>query len=177
MQTLTWKFAQSVGSDRPPPTLVLETLEQTLAYLNAPEVPGLDRWRVCSIPLMDFMDELEKDGYVYNLQALRAFEKAHGLPESPENGSTLSRLVYTCQGYRRARRLELDGWEIVTPELLQRAMTEGKRVHVKGESMLGNQVQEAFAVRVWKYDGMPWPFRPRKKMPLNLAGMPAKLVA
>lgn len=168
---LLWKF-------KPAPFLTLDTIEETLAYLaNPPKLDGMQMWAVCSIPLCDFMDEMEKDGYVYNTQAQRAFEKAHGLEEKPENGSEMSRLVYNAQAYRRARKMELEGWEPCTREMLSEALRLKKRVQVRGEGMLGNEVQESFAVRIWNGNGLPCAFRDKKRNPFGVVGMPCKLVA
>lgn len=176
MNTLTWKFTHTQQKRKPLRTL--ETLEETLAFLNEPVPKSCEdvKWSTCSIPLMDFMDELEKGGFVYNTQAMRAFEAAHNLPKFDDNGSQLSLLVYNCQGYRRARKLELDGWEPCTTELLTLALQQKKRVVVEGEGAFGT-VREGLTVRVWKHDGKPHAFRPRQHRPLNVGGLPCKLVA
>lgn len=172
MNTLTWKFAEKK------PSLILETLEETLDFITNPrKLDGMAMWQVCCIPLMDLMDELEKTGYVYNVRAQRAFEAAHGLPETAESGTELSRLVYNGQKYRDARKLERDGWEPLTRDLLSQSIAEKKQVHVHGETLLGGKVVEPLKVRVWSKDGQIHAFRGRERTPRKFWGMPCKLLA
>ena len=172
---MTWKFAHSVGN-RQLPKLILETREETLAYLaNGFDMESFDKWAICSLYLCDYMDALEKEGFVYNAFALRRFEKDHGLEPGDENGSPLSILIYNCQGYRSARRKEIEGWETVTPELLAEALRTGSRLEVEGEGAFGT-VRELLTVRP-DANGAPRAFRPRQRRPLLLGDLPCRLVA
>src|SRR6478609_3394740 len=93
-EPLTWCFV-GWNATKSKPARILETREETLAYLSEPPPSGLDKWTVCSLYLCDFMDEIEKREYVYNATAIREFQKAHNLPvDGVENGSMLSALVY-----------------------------------------------------------------------------------
>lgn len=171
MNTITWKFAEKK------PALVLETLEETLACIHGPEPMGVERFQTASIPIMDFLDELEKSGYVYNDPAQRAFEQAHGLEQSATSGTNLSRLIYNAQKYRDARKLERDGWEPLTRDLLSQSIAEKKQVHVFGESVFAGNVVEPLKVRVWTKDGQIHAFRGRERTPRKFWGMPCKLIA
>jgi len=159
--------------DKPRPTQILD-LTETLALIANPGdfMETRDKWNVKSQALCDFMDELEKDGFVYNLQALRAFEKLHGLPAGSENGSVLSILVYNAQSFRRADQIVAEGWR-PGAELLA-AASPGDKIRVKGESILGGKVVEALTVRL--INGVKYAMRPHKrKYAMNIAAMPCKM--
>ncbi len=149
--------------------------EQTLALLANPGdfLERRDKWEVKSQYLCDFMNDLERTGYVYNTAAMRAFEKAHGLPLFGDNGSVLSLLVYNAQGYRRGDQLVAEGWR-PGAELMETAFAAGRKILVKGENILGGEARELLTVR--KIDGKLYAMRPHKrKYAVNIAALPCKL--
>jgi len=150
-------------------TLSMVDPEKGAAFLKNP-----DRYRTKSPMLCAFMDELEKDGFVYNAAALRAFEKAHGLPPSGENGSALSTLVYTSQTYRRHDQLVRGGWTAGSQEMLKQAHEQGMGIVVIGENMLGGTTCGVLKVR--EIEGKFYAMRPKKrKFAVNIAGKPCKI--
>jgi len=175
-----------MGFQRHTPQIVLDK-EQTLALLKDPrgwesigvteEITddGISKWKVKSQYLCDFMDEMEKDGFVYNVAALRAFEKAHGLEPSPENGSVLSVLVYNAQDFRRHDRLVREGWTPCDDAMMLRAYQTGRPIIAQGENMIGGTVANGFKVRKMKGAIGLYAFRGRERKPFNLRGMPCKL--
>lgn len=160
-----------------PPLRILtdaETLAMADPATGAALTSSPDRYRTKSPMLCAFMDELEKDGFVYNTAALRAFEKAHNLPAQSENGSALSLLVYTSQQYRRHDQLVRDGWTPGSPEMMQEAFIRGMGIKVCGSNMLGSNVEEVFNVR--DIGGKLYVMRPHKrKYGIKIDGMPCKL--
>jgi hypothetical protein len=170
-ETLTWKFADKK------PLLILTTIEEALAFIQGPEPKWPVNYQTCCLPILDFLDELEKSGYVYNDPAQRAFEQVHGLEPCATSGTNLSRLVYCAQRYRAARKLEQEGWEPLTREILSQSLAEKKRVHVFGESAFCGNVVEPLKVRVWSKDGQIHAFRGRERTPRKFWGMPCKLLA
>lgn len=171
------KNPRNLFTGRRAPLLVLDK-EQTLALLDNPGdfLKSDTRWAVKSEYLCEFMNELERtSGFVYNTSAMRAFEKAHDLPQYDDNGSVLSLLVYNAQGYRRGDLLVDEGW-IPGEELLETAYREGKKLIARGESIIGGQVEEHFNVRM--IEGKLYAMRPRKrKYAINVSKLPCKIAA
>jgi len=94
--------------------------------------------------LADLLDEREKtDGFQYNTAFLRWLEKREGWPASGENGSTLSTLVYTSQGYRQTRAKLRAGFAPITDAMIRQAAEAGQRLLVLTESVFGEGEVEA----------------------------------
>ena len=114
--------------------------EETLALIASGQWPTgdtLSKYTIQSLWICDRLNEYEKDGYVYNAPAQRRLEAEEGLPPSPENGSILSVLIYNAQRYRQEDRLTAEGYEPLTPDLVQRAMATNRKVEVRGENIIG----------------------------------------
>lgn len=161
-----------------PPVRILtdaETLAMADPTTGAAFLASPDRYRTKSPMICAFMDELEKNGFVYNAPALRAFEAAHGLPKHSENGSAFSVLVYTSQAYRAHDKLVRDGWTPGSPEMMQEAFDRGMGIMVCGSNMLGGNVEEVFKVR--SIGSKLYVMRPhKKKYAIAIGGMPCKIV-
>lgn len=59
--------------------------------------------------------------FAYNVDVQREVERLLGLPAGPENGTTLSWLVYAAQGFQRSEALVAEGYVPLTPELVLEA--------------------------------------------------------
>jgi hypothetical protein len=177
MKTKIRDNPRNLFTERKAPVLVLDK-DATLAFIH--ENSGdfyqhPDRFAIRSNYLCDFLDELGESGFVYNLQAQRAFEKAHDIPEMAESGSVLSLLIYNAQGYRRGDAKVAAGWHPGNGDLLEEAHRTGSKIEVCGENALGFPAQEAFNVR--EIDGKLYAMRPRKrKYACNISGKPCRLV-
>lgn len=119
------------------PTVILDK-SQTLALIGAGVWPDhCDKWSVKSTWICERLNAFESDGYVYNAQAQRRIEAEEDLPAHEENGSILSILIYNAQRYRQEDRLTAEGYEPLTPDLVQRAMATNRKVEVQGENIIG----------------------------------------
>lgn len=150
-------------------------LKQTLERVASPGnfIDCYEKWQVKSQALCNFMDAMEETGYVYNLQAQRAFEQKHNLPPMDENGSVLSVLVYNAQRYRRADTLVRDGWQ--PGSVLLPLCKGGDKIQVKGYNIIGGACVETLNIR--EINGEKFAMRPHKrKFAVNITGLPCKRV-
>lgn len=114
----------------PDPSIHLRTAEETIDAINDPSwlsLPYPGRWCVRSDFLVALIDEFKREGkYPYNSEVQRVAESRLGIPQMPDNQSTLSLLVYNAQKFRRSDRLRAQGLAPLTQEMIDRAGEGGK---------------------------------------------------
>lgn len=137
---------------------------------------GLDKYRVKSQLLCDLLDRREKsDGYQYNLEFQRWFEKEYNVGSFNENNSPLSVLIYNAQRYRRSDALKRDGFIRLTQDLIDKATQLKMRIEIRGENILGGNahcVYKTKTINAINYLMVP---RSRTKC-IRPNGQPARLI-
>ncbi len=169
--------------------------EQTLEFIKVerkqlaavyPELKGMGEFHVKSQWLCDLLNEREKvDGYQYNTQFQRWFEKEFNVGPYAENGSTISILVYNAQGYRRHDQLIAEGFQPGTDELLRQAFEQKKPIELKVDHLftfvVNGEKQENPSVerlKVREIEGKLYAMRPKKrKYAVSIDGRPVRLAS
>ena len=164
----------------PPPEVLLPDMASLLVYLENDEwtrKASPCRYRVKSQVLCDAMDAKEKaEGFQYNREFMRWFEKEHGLPEHAESGSALSILVYNAQAYRRSDALFEEGFAPLTQTMIDEAARKAAAIELRGENMLGGNARRVYRVRA--VGGQFRAMLPRsRKRCLSPNGAPARIVS
>lgn len=129
----------------PPAKIVLETAEDLVYALANPEIwQGKTKFQTRSNWLVALVAEItDASGFAYNDDIEREARRRLGLPMLPDREigyNDLSTLVYNAQGYRRSDIFEAEGCKTFTPELLEQAHREGKRVLINGKPCKPKQV-------------------------------------
>jgi len=161
---------------QPEPFLTLDQ-PATLALLaqGIEALPdSLAKYRVKSTWLCTLLNEREKvDGYQYNAKFQAWFERQFSLGPYHENNSVLSILIYNAQRYRRHDAMIEDGWTPCTPESLQQAFKQGRKLEWLGENIIGGSTIGTLNIR--EVNGQLYAFPPRKRNPVEVTGRPVRI--
>lgn len=161
---------------QPEPFLTLDQ-PATLALLaqGIEALPdSLAKYRVKSTWLCTLLNEREKvDGYQYNTKFQAWLERQFSLGPYPENKSVLSILIYNAQRYRRHDVMIQDGWTPGTPEILQQAFKQGRKLEWLGENIIGGSTIGTLNIR--EVNGQIYAFPPRKRNPVDVTGRPVRI--
>lgn len=135
---------------------------------------SLAKYRVKSTWLCTLMNERAKvDGYQYNSKFQAWFERQFQLGPFNENNSVLSILIYNAQRYRRHDAMIEDGWTPCTPESLQQAFEQGRKLECLGENIIGGSTIGTLNIR--EVNGRLYAFPPRKRNPVDVTGQPVRI--
>lgn len=135
---------------------------------------SLAKYRVKSTWLCTLLNERAKvDGYQYNSKFQAWFERQFQLGPFNENNSVLSILIYNAQRYRRHDAMIEDGWTPCTPESLQQAFEQGRKLECLGENIIGGSTIGTLNIR--EVNGQLYAFPPRKRNPVDLTGRPVRI--
>ncbi len=168
------------------PSKMLATMEDVRAAIQDPALKtrsaGLDAYSIKSDWLISLIDEIvaqSKDRFAYNAQVKRLAAERLGLPGCTEEyyhseGDALSLLVYNAQNYRRSDELRKQGFEPMTPALIERAFAGSQKIEVLNDNVFGSSALQLTVKKVGeKLYAMP----PRKrKQYIQPIGQPAKLI-
>ncbi len=134
-----------------------------------------DDFYTASDVVVEEIDRIAAGGaFPYNSAVQRAVEARLNLERQNDNGSNLSRVVYTSQDYRDYQRLVKEGFQPFTPELLQQAWASGCQIELCGESIVGTALRR---LNVREIDGKLYAMQPRKrKFHIPPQGQPVRLV-
>ncbi len=161
---------------QPKPFLTLDQ-PATLALLahGIEALPdSLAKYRVKSTWLCTLLNERAKvDGYQYNSKFQAWFERQFQLGPFNENNSVLSILIYNAQRYRRHDAMIEDGWTPCTPESLQQAFEQGRKLEWLGENIIGGSTIGTLNIR--QVNGQLYAFPPRKRNPVDVTGRPVRI--
>jgi hypothetical protein len=169
------------------PSVTLETAGELLEALETPAIvesweskPYPFSWRVRSEWLVNLIREIEESGqYPYNATVAQLAISRLGLPEMSyaelsKEGTTLSRLVYNAQGFRRSDDLVNAGYSQLDQAMVESA-GDGGRIEIAGENLLGGPCSNVFNVR--RVNGELYLMKPNaRKYRLMITGQPAKIV-
>lgn len=127
------------------PPFVLETEQDVLDAIEHPELWDSDKWNTKSIWLCNLVSRMKAEeknrDFVYNADVWHEARKLLGLPFMVEQQNTpLSWMIYSAQRYVRSDKLKADGYELFTPELLERAHQQGHKVLCNGKKCTPKKV-------------------------------------
>ena len=150
-----------------PPVMTLDGPDAIRAAVKSAPWQNRDRFQIKSPWMIALIEEIEATGqYPYNAVVQREAEKRLGIAEQPDNGSTLSVLVYNAQRYRRSDELEAGGYVKVTDAMVKEAHAKGLKIETPGGTL--------YTVR--EVEGKLYTFKPRhRRWASGLTGYPGKL--
>lgn len=128
------------------PDMVIEGgADELRTRVLRPEFECNVRYRVESLYVQSLIDEIELSGkYPYNSTVYDSIRNSLGLDlveydrghQKDPLSNKIGFLVFWNQGYRRQRKLILEGFEALTAELIAKAHTEGKGIEIKMDSII-----------------------------------------
>lgn len=133
----------------PPPEILFQTKEETLAAIQNPTWMGwISRFKTKSVWLCQELNEYERTiGFPYNAEFQKWIEKKEGIGPFNENASPLSTLIYNAQQYRKSDRLVSEGWQSPTREIIEEAMRSNRMVEVLVDGFLSSSAKLCKIIR------------------------------
>lgn len=129
----------------------LETKEETLTFILAGKLPdSLVKYAINSVWICERMNEYEKDGFVYNADAVKKLEVELGITDvkDVETGQgVLGVLVYNAQDYRVPMKMKVLGYTPLTNELILEALNTKKKIEILHDSIFGESKMVCRPVR------------------------------
>lgn len=121
----------------------LETKDDAKAFVLAGKLPekALDAYGINAVWVCERMNEYEKDGFVYNEDAVKKLEVELGVPNviDEETGrGLLGLLVYNAQEFRVPMKMKVLGYTPLTNELILEALNAKKKIEILHDSIFGN---------------------------------------
>ncbi len=141
--------------------IILQTKEETLAWLAAHDEAFQDKYHVVSVWLCHELNRFEAEGYVYNSQAVARICRENGLTKEqgerrciPEmsirtEDGLLGALVYNAQQERRKMALRDSGFVPASQEVL--APLNGRKVPMISNGSLTGEVMASVKVLQGRY--------------------------